>query len=53
MSFGWFKNIFYKLFIYRSCIFNIYIFKISSQCPRTVSVDYSLHRIYEGNHINL
>ena len=28
----------------------IYICKISSQCPRTVGVDYSLHRIYEGNH---
>ena len=25
----------------------------SSQCPRTVGVDYSLHRIYGGNHINL
>ena len=25
----------------------IYIFKISSQCPSTVGVDYSLHRIYE------
>ena len=31
----------------------IYIFKISSQCPRTVGVDYFLHRIYEENHINL
>ena len=31
----------------------IYIYKLSSQCPRTVGVDYSLHRIYEGNHINL
>ena len=32
----------------------IYIYiKISSQSPKTVSVDYSLHRIYEENHINL
>ena len=30
-----------------------YIFKISSQCPRTVGVDYSLHRIYDENHLNL
>ena len=34
-------------------IIYIYISIISSQCPRTVGVDYSLHRIYEGNHINL
>ena len=31
----------------------IYIFKISSQCPKKVGVDYSLHRICEKNHINL
>ena len=31
----------------------IYVFKISSQCPNTMGVDYSLHRIYEENHINL
>ena len=29
------------------------ISKLSSQCPRTVGADYSLHRISEGNHINL
>ena len=27
--------------------------KICSQCPRTIGVNYSLHRTYEGNHINL
>ena len=31
----------------------IYLSQKSSQCPRTVDVDYSLHRIYESNHIKL
>ena len=26
----------------------LFIFKISSQCPGTVDVDYSLHRIYSN-----
>ena len=40
----------YYIYIY---IYIYIIYKTSSQCPRTVGVDYSLHRIYEGNHINL
>ena len=39
----------FNIFIY----INTYISKLSSQCPRTVGVDYSWHRIYEGNHIIL
>ena len=35
------------------CVCVCVCLKISSQCPRTEGVDYSLHRIYEGNHINL
>ena len=44
-------RIYIYIYIYRYRY--IYISKLSSQCPRTVGVDYSLHRIYEGNHINL
>ena len=42
-----------NMYAYTHAYIYIYIYKLSSQYPRTVCVDYSLHRIYEGNHINL